>query len=130
VRPRIDSVAHQTGLSLQHVIEINSIAILKSAILAHLGATILPAAPVLDELKRGSMRSRRIEQPTISRTVVLCASRNIPLTNAAEAIRKLVQQVSQQLCAEQLWPGTCCRKFTTTIVKRYFRTSTAPILRG
>lgn len=105
VRPRIDSVARQAGLSLAHVIEINSIAILKSAILAHLGATILPAAPVLDELKRDSMRSRRIEQPTISRIVVLCASRNIPLTNAAEAIRKLVQQVSQQLCAEQRWPG-------------------------
>ncbi len=105
VRPRIDSVARQAGLSLPHVIEINSIAILKSALLAHLGATILPAAPVLDELKRGSMRSQRIEQPAISRTVVLCASKNIPLTNAAEAIRKLVQQVSIQLCTDQLWPG-------------------------
>jgi DNA-binding transcriptional LysR family regulator len=53
VRPRIES-ARDAGLSLSNVIEINSIAILKSALLADMGATILPSAPVLDELQRGA----------------------------------------------------------------------------
>lgn len=105
VRPRIESVARAAGLSIDKVIEINSIAILKSAILADMGATILPAAPVLAELERGAMRSHRIDCPAISRTVVLCASRNIPLTNAAAAVGRLVQQVSAQLCADGMWPG-------------------------
>ncbi|MYM33144.1 LysR family transcriptional regulator [Duganella sp. FT94W] len=105
VRPRIESVARTAGLNVGSVIEINSIAILKSALLADMGATILPSAPVLDELRRGALRARRIHSPAISRTVVLCSSRNIPPTNAAAAIGRLVRQVSEQLCAAGLWPG-------------------------
>ena len=105
VRPRIESVARSAGLALSTVIEINSIAILKSALLADMGATILPAAPVLDELERGTLRAQPIHSPAISRTVVLCASKNIPLTNAAAAVSRLVQQVSAQLCADDSWPG-------------------------
>lgn len=105
VRPRIESVAREAGLSLSKVIEINSIAILKSALLADMGATILPSAPVLDELQRDALRAQRIHSPAISRTVVLCGSRNIPLTNAAAAISRLVRQVSDQLCADGSWPG-------------------------
>ncbi|MYM29053.1 LysR family transcriptional regulator, nitrogen assimilation regulatory protein [Duganella sacchari] len=105
VRPRIEAVAREAGLSLSNVIEINSIAILKSALLADMGATILPSAPVLDELQRGELRAQRIHSPSISRTVVLCASRNIPLTNAAAAITRLVRQISDGLCAEGKWPG-------------------------
>ncbi|MBV7538548.1 LysR family transcriptional regulator [Duganella sp. sic0402] len=105
VRPRIESVARAAGLSVSNVIEINSIAILKSALLANMGATILPTAPVLDELQRGTLRAQPIHSPSISRTVALCSSRNIPLTNAASAISKLVRQVSDQLCRSGAWPG-------------------------
>lgn len=105
VRPRIESVARAAGLSVGEVIEINSIAILKSALLADMGATILPSAPVLDELQRGTLRAQRISEPSISRTVVLCYSRNIPLTNAANAVSRLVRQVALQLCADHVWPG-------------------------
>ncbi len=105
VRPRIESVARAAGLSTANVIEINSIAILKSALLADMGATILPAAPLLAELERGALVSQAIERPAISRTVVLCASKNIPLTNAAAAVGRLVQQVSAELCAGGVWLG-------------------------
>ncbi|SFL75312.1 LysR substrate-binding domain-containing protein [Rugamonas rubra] len=105
VRPRIESVARAAGLSTANVIEINSIAILKSALLADMGATILPAAPLLAELERGALVSQAIERPAISRTVVLCAPKNIPLTNAAAAVGRLVQQVSAELCAGGVWLG-------------------------
>ena len=105
VRPRIESAARGAGLAAANVIEINSIAILKSAILADMGATILPAAPLLAEIERGTMRSHAIHSPALSRTVVLCASKNIPLTNAAAAVSRLVLQVSAQLCAGGGWPG-------------------------
>ncbi|MBA5608533.1 LysR family transcriptional regulator [Duganella sp. FT3S] len=105
VRPRIESVARTAGLTCGDVIEINSIAILKSAILAGMGATILPVAPLLDEVERGTMRSYRIHDPAISRTVVLCASKNIPLTNAAAAVSRLAVQVAAELCASGTWLG-------------------------
>ncbi|MFM9433485.1 LysR family transcriptional regulator, nitrogen assimilation regulatory protein [Janthinobacterium sp. CG_23.3] len=105
VRPRIDSAARTAGLALGSVIEINSIAILKSAILADMGATILPVAPLQAEVERGTMRTHAIYGPPLSRTVVLCASKNIPLTNAAAAVSRLVQQVSTQLCESGSWLG-------------------------
>jgi LysR family nitrogen assimilation transcriptional regulator len=105
VRPRIESTARAAGLATRDVIEINSIAILKSAILAGMGATILPVAPVQDEVERGAMRALAIRDPAIARTVVLCASRNIPLTNAAAAVGRLVTQVAHDLCRDGRWVG-------------------------
>jgi LysR family nitrogen assimilation transcriptional regulator len=105
VRPRIESTARAAGLVTRDVIEINSIAILKSAILAGMGATILPVAPVQAEVERGAMRALAIRDPAIARTVVLCTSRNIPLTNAAAAVSRLVVQVAHDLCAEGRWIG-------------------------
>lgn len=105
VRPRIEQLARNAGLSVEHVIEINSVAILKSAILADLGATILPAAPLLSEIERGTLRAYPISGPVISRTLALCASKNIPLTNAAAAIRQLVLDVTDQLCRNGHWLG-------------------------
>jgi len=105
VRPRIESTARASGLHARDIIEINSIAILKSAILAGMGATILPVAPVLAEVERGAMRALPIHDPSIARTVALCASRNIPLTNAAAAVGRLVGQVAHDLCTSGAWIG-------------------------
>ncbi|MBB3223788.1 LysR family nitrogen assimilation transcriptional regulator [Massilia umbonata] len=105
VRPRIEAVARAAGLATAGVIEINSIAILKSALMADMGATILPVAPVLPEIERGQMRWLDIHEPAISRMVVLCASRNLPPTTAATAISQLAVGVVQRLCTSNAWPG-------------------------
>lgn len=105
VRPRIEAVARSAGLATANVIEINSIAILKSAILAGMGATILPVAPVLAEVEQGAMRALPVRDPAISRTVVLCGSKNIPLTNAAAAVSRLACQVAADLCRSGYWLG-------------------------
>jgi LysR family nitrogen assimilation transcriptional regulator len=105
LRPRIENTARSAGLVLNDVIEINSITILKSAILADMGATILPLAPLLDEIERGAMQARAIRDPAISRTVALCASKSIPLTNAAAAVARLVLEVTRDLCHSGRWLG-------------------------
>jgi LysR family nitrogen assimilation transcriptional regulator len=109
VRPRIEQVARQAGLALGSIIEINSIAILKSALLADIGATLLPLAPFREEIERGALVAYPMHSPSITRSVTLCASRNIPLTNAAAAIGKLVRQVTEELCAQAAWPGARLR---------------------
>ncbi len=105
VRPRIEDIARAAGLSLGNVIDINSVAILKSALLADIGATILPVAPVLAEIEHGQMLARPITGARISRTIALCSSRNIPLTNAAAAVERLVLKVTAELCQSGRWPG-------------------------
>lgn len=103
VRPRIENIVRTQGMSLDNVIEINSVAILKSAILADIGATILPVAPLLAEIERGDMVAHTISGEKISRTLVLCASKNIPLTNAAAAVERLVLDVTDELCRNGRW---------------------------
>lgn len=105
VRPRIENIARAAGLSILQVIDINSVAILRSAILADIGATILPVAPVLTEIEQGQMSAYRIAGISITRTVSLCSSKNIPLTNAAAAVSRLVLRVTHELCASGRWPG-------------------------
>ncbi len=106
VRPRIEQVVRDHGLRIDNVIEITSIAILKSALLADMGATILPVSPLLAEINRGEMRACKISGAQLSRTVSLCASKNIPLTNAAMAVERLVLEVSRDLCESGAWLGT------------------------
>lgn len=105
VRPRIEAVVRQQGLHIGQVIDITSIAILKSALLADMGATILPVSPLLAEIERGEMVACPISDVRLSRTVTLCASKNIPLTNAAMAVEKLVLEVTRELCLSQKWLG-------------------------
>jgi LysR family transcriptional regulator, nitrogen assimilation regulatory protein len=105
VRPRIEQVARAAGLMLENVIEINSIAILRSALLADIGATLLPVAPLQADVAAGALAAWPVHSPAISRSVTLCASRNIPLTNAAAAIERLVREVTEELCAAGAWPG-------------------------
>lgn len=105
VRPRIEAVARSAGLALGAVTEINSIAILKSALLADMGATIVPLAPFRDDVRSGELVALPIHAPEISRTVTLCSARNIPLTNAAAAIARLARKVTEDLCASGAWPG-------------------------
>jgi LysR family nitrogen assimilation transcriptional regulator len=105
VRPRIEQAARAAGLALTSVIEINSIAILKSALLADMGATLLPVAPLRAEIDGGQLTAYPLHSPGIARNVTLCASRNIPLTNAAAAISRLVRQVTAELCTSGAWPG-------------------------
>ncbi|MCG2585801.1 LysR substrate-binding domain-containing protein [Massilia sp. TS11] len=105
VRPRIEAVAAQAGLALGQVLEINSIAILKSALLADMGGTILPLAPLQAEVASGALAARPICSPAISRTVTLCASKSIPLTQAGQAVSRLVAQVTRGQCQSGQWMG-------------------------
>ncbi|TFW31566.1 LysR substrate-binding domain-containing protein [Massilia horti] len=105
VRPLIEQAARRAGLVLENVIEINSIAILKSALLADMGATLLPVAPLQEEIASGALAAWPLLEPGLARRVTLCSSRNIPLTNAAAAIGKLVRQVTEELCAAGTWRG-------------------------
>jgi LysR family nitrogen assimilation transcriptional regulator len=105
VRPRIEAKVREAGMAIDKVVDITSIAILKSALMADMGATILPVSPFLAEIQRGEMRACPITDIALSRTVVLCSSKNIPLTNASLAIEKLVLDVTRDLCNSGQWLG-------------------------
>jgi LysR family nitrogen assimilation transcriptional regulator len=61
---------------------------------------------MLAEIERGELLAWRVSDVQLSRTVTLCSSKNIPLTNAAMAVEKLVLDVTRQLCHHRVWPHT------------------------
>jgi len=107
VRPIIDNAVLLAGLEEADIVEINSIAILRSALLAEIGATIAPASVLLADIESGALCTRGIGQPSLRRRLMLCASREIPLSDAAFAIQRLVRSVTIELCRQGAWPHAC-----------------------
>lgn len=111
VRPRVEQIARAAGLALQHVIEISSVSILKSALMADLGVTIQAIAPMLPEAGTGELIAFDICGPIPMRHIALCASKEIPLNSAAIAISRLVLSVVDAQCRSGNWPNA--RSLTT-----------------
>ena len=59
------------GVDLIPKIEIDDIPIIKAMVNASVGYAILPAAAVQDEIARGALQYRRIEQPSLSTTLAI-----------------------------------------------------------
>jgi LysR family nitrogen assimilation transcriptional regulator len=49
------------------------------------------------------MSAYSISGEKLSRTLTLCASKNIPLTTAAAAVERLVLEVTDELCRSGQW---------------------------
>jgi LysR family transcriptional regulator, nitrogen assimilation regulatory protein len=98
-------VAAAVGRTLNVVMEINSAHILKSAIEAGIAASVMPYAVAADEIAAGRLRAHRTRPNPIVRTLGVCHSSHIPLTNAKKAVSELVQSVARQLCEEGKWVG-------------------------
>jgi LysR family nitrogen assimilation transcriptional regulator len=105
VRPLIEAAVRAAGQTMTRVVEINSVAILKSALLADIGATIIPPAPLSVELRNGELRAVPITGRRLSRTLTLCSSKTIPLTDSARAIGVLVSNLIDRLCDDDSWIG-------------------------
>ena len=106
VRQHIERTAAQYGYMFSNVVsEINSLGIMKSAILAEIGAGIFPLSAVGAEMALGKVKVQEIIEPGIERTIAICASRNISMTPANRAVSKLIVRIVRELCASGEWPG-------------------------
>jgi len=104
VRPIIEGMARQRGYAAPRVVaDISSISILRTALLAGMGQTLLPVMPLRADVEAGRLRAVPVVAPSLTRHVVLCASRHIPLSGAATAVARLTVQLAHALCARGDW---------------------------
>lgn len=108
VRPIVEVAARKAGLAAPNVVaDISSISILRTSLLAGLGHTLLPPMPMQHELDSGLLQAVPIvsETPseTLSRRVMLCASRHIPASAATQAVAGVLHPLVAQLCREGSW---------------------------
>ena len=105
VRPIIETAAREHGLPVPNVVaDISSISILRTTLLAGMGHTLLPVMPLQHDLASGALCAVPVA-PALTRRLVLCASKHIPLSAAATAVVQLVQGLTQTLCTSGAWQG-------------------------
>jgi LysR family nitrogen assimilation transcriptional regulator len=105
-RAIVDGVLIKAGKSMPTIAaEINSVHILKTAVQAGLGSTIMPYALAQREIEDGRITAHGIVSDTMFRTLGVCMARHVPTSNAKRAIARLIADVFRDLCERGRWPG-------------------------
>lgn len=104
VRRIIERAAKEHRLPRPNVIaELNSVSILRSAVIAGISSTILPPMSLQHELAAGLLHGRPICNPSLTRRVSICASAVIPMSPATLAVFKLIRRLAQELSQTGCW---------------------------
>jgi LysR family nitrogen assimilation transcriptional regulator len=102
----VDAALEAEGRPAQRVAaEINSVYVLKSAVEAGVGPTIMPLGLAQREVADGRLIAHDIESAAMMRVLGLCVSRHLPQTNAKRAICKLIGEVIREMCRGSQWSG-------------------------
>jgi LysR family nitrogen assimilation transcriptional regulator len=107
VRPIIEQAALEAGLSPPNVVaDISSVSILRTALLAGMGCTLLPVMPLVSDIDQKALRALTLHQPTVQRTVCLCRSAHNPPSLAAKQVWQATGALIQALSAQGRWRDT------------------------
>ncbi|MQU33046.1 hypothetical protein GHO30_16910 [Pseudomonas helleri] len=106
-RALVEAALAKQGAFVESVaLEVNSVHILKSAVEAGIGPTIMPLNLARREVDEGRLIARRIDCPGLNRRVGLCVSTRMPSTPARQAVADLIRQVVSDMCLQDQWPGS------------------------
>lgn len=102
----IESALRDAGYpGLRLAAEINSVGVLKDAVEAGIGPTILPPALVQRELREGRLVAHPIAAKALVRVLNIYTAKRIPESKARRAVRGVVNRVARDLCESGRWPG-------------------------
>lgn len=93
VRRMVDEAFAGVGLTPRVVAEVESASTLTAVIKEGLGATILPESMARQIVAWGGAWHRRITAPAIEAPLALCQSDHLPLSEPAEAVRRIVLEL-------------------------------------
>lgn len=103
MRSLIEEVAHEHGIEINPLLEIDSVTATKELVTNGVGHAILPLGAVKREVDDGRIVARRFTNPTLSREMYLVYSAKRPASNATAAIREIMQQVVHENIANGAW---------------------------
>ncbi|MBH3428867.1 LysR family transcriptional regulator [Pseudomonas alkylphenolica] len=105
-RTLVERAVAQHGLSVgQIAMEVNSVHILKSAVEAGIGHTIMPLNLAIREIYDGRLVAHRIAADGMSRTLGICSCASMPASRLKTLISELIREVVRDMCTCGEWPG-------------------------
>lgn len=99
LRAVLDHVAREQGVSLNIVMEVDTLTAMKDVSASGGAFTILPELAVREEQKAGRLAAMRIERPAIKRTIALGFTRQRPLLKAARFVGSRLRELTSELLA-------------------------------
>ena len=95
IREMVDRLWEREQLKPEIVAEVNSPAVLVSAVQDGLGFTVLPASGVEDAIRAGRLNALTLENEDLTRTLSIGVSRLFPLQPAGQAICDLLERLAR-----------------------------------
>jgi LysR family nitrogen assimilation transcriptional regulator len=103
LRQLVEQAFNSIGIRPRLVGELNTVTLLKEAVMAGVASTILPMSAVASESRTGLVHVRRIVEPLIARPISICSNSNIPLSAAAEAVQLVAVETIESLVDLGVW---------------------------
>lgn len=105
-RTLVERAVKQYGLAAAVIaMEVNSVHILKSAVEAGIGHTIMPLNLAMREIEEGRLVAHRITEEGLSRTLGICSSASMPASHLKTLISELIREIVRTMCESREWPG-------------------------
>ncbi|MDR7095605.1 LysR family transcriptional regulator [Hydrogenophaga laconesensis] len=105
----IEAALQAAGLpSLNVVAEMNSIHLIKSAVEAGLGFSVMPLALAEREVNDGRLIAHRIDGGRMRRRLSICEPLNFSESKARQAICDMIRHTAREMCEKNRWPGAHC----------------------
>jgi LysR family transcriptional regulator, nitrogen assimilation regulatory protein len=101
---RLTSAAFQRGVRIEPAFQVDSLALIKEMVRSLLGCTVLPCMAVRDELARGTLVFRPIEQPTLCATHAI-AFRQTTTEPELRGFVDVIRDVVMALAKDGTWKG-------------------------
>ena len=105
LRILVDSVCAEQGIEADVVLELDSMATIKTLVRQGDAATILPFCGVYREVAGGSIVARRIVSPSLTRTLIVGETVRRPKTPATAAVIKCLREEVGRLVDAGMWTG-------------------------
>ncbi len=101
---RLASAAFQRGVRIEPVFQVDSLALTKEMVRSLLGCSVLPGMAICDELARGTLVFRPIEQPTLCATHAI-AFRQTTTEPQLRGFVDVIRDVVMALAKDGTWKG-------------------------
>jgi LysR family nitrogen assimilation transcriptional regulator len=96
-RKVVERFARGAGISLDVVVEIDSLPQLITMATRASAYTILPHASVIDEVAAGTLRLFEIVEPTMTRTAYMLRKRSRPITRASQVVQESIGLIVREM---------------------------------
>lgn len=103
LRTALDSMARQEHISLDPVIEADSLPLQKSLVASEHLYTVLPLHAVWAEMNAGTVQASRIVSPSLQRSVAMVFTKTKGPAKAVSAVAQQIQQIVDEMAHNGMW---------------------------